>query len=247
MCSSLFAYIYTCLPKCTKVCLLNIAWRLKLIPDPTCFYVAVVLNVVKNFARRKFSTDCFPQHSFFPKLFITLVISKFLISIIKYIGKVQCLWTSMDHKYRSNHNVYDWFSPSFITTGNYFTSMLQRYQRNKRNVTASQAFVQYSLVKLDTRAGWKNCHYCDMFEDFETSQSAMGKDKTVCSFMKWDYVKYWNPNHFFTLCFFSLEYFGLEKLSHHNLNLLAKLDEVSRTYTGEVLIKCKHSFVYRNP
>lgn len=47
--------------------------------------------------------------------------------------------------------------------------------------------------------------------------------------------------------FFLLVYIGLEKLSHHNLNLLAELEEVSRTYTGEVLIKCKCLFVYRNP
>lgn len=65
-----------------------------------------------------------------------------------------------------------------------FTSMLQRDQRNNRNVTANQALVQYSLVKLDSRAGWKNCHCCDTFENFETFRSAMEKDKTVCSLMK---------------------------------------------------------------
>lgn len=130
MCYPLFAHICTCLPKCTTIFLLNIAWQLKLTPDPTCFSVAMILNV-KNFEHRKFSTDSFPQHYFFPKLFIILVISKFWISIIKYIRKVQCLWTSMDHKYHRNHNVHDWFSPSFITTENFYLHVAERSEKKR--------------------------------------------------------------------------------------------------------------------
>lgn len=120
---------------------------------------------------------------------LLLVISKFLVTVIKYMGKVLCLWTCMDHKYQENHiDYFCCYQVTFLSLSivldllsmvadTLYCRVIRRYNRN---VTVSRVLLWYNLVKSVTRVDWKNWHCCDMFEDFETFQSAMKKKIQLC-------------------------------------------------------------------
>lgn len=183
--SSLFLHLHTCFPNCTKVWLLNIAWQLRFnIPDYTCFYASAILNVVKTWHLGNSVQVCFPS-CWLDLNILLLVIWK--VSVIKYIGKFQCLWTHMYNKCQHNPTDSGWLCQiEFVslTQEIYFhvcrDTALQRYQQNNRNVTVSWMSVLYSLVKTDIRAGWKNGTVMTYLKILKLFKLAMEKTPQFC-------------------------------------------------------------------